>query len=358
MGQQGAPDVTARKTWPLEAPSIRVVWPDDSPGRPKQPSATMTLREFYKLQYLPKRGRGNGPLTDEAYECLLNNLARWAGREILASELTEDLIAEYLHWRRTKGDARRPGHGVGPATANKDLRHIRALWRFARRKKLVAGELDVDPETLPDVNKSCWSTEELAILIAAARQVEGRIMGLKASAWWESLLLVLYDAGGRIGATMAAKWADIKLPPASPVPMIILRHDAQKQKADQVLTLGPETAEALRQIGPRAPDELVWPWPHDPPDRRGKRRWGTLRKHYRKILAAAGLPADRDDMFHRVRRTSGTYTVLVEGSIRAAQERLGHSHQRVTLAYLDREKLEARTPTHPPLPRPQLPPVE
>lgn len=343
-----------RPTWPLEARPLKVLWPDDQPAT-RQPLSDLTLRLLYKQHYAPKRQRGASTLTAEAYDSLLNNLARWAGRDILARELGEDLAAEYLHWRRTQGDARRPGHGVAAGTANKDLRELAALHRFAARLGATSHPWNLEEEPEDETTKECWSIEQLALIIAACREQSGAIADIPAATWWEALILTLYDVGGRISATMALRWRDVKLPPKAIVPTVTLRSENQKQRADQCLPIAEETAVLLERLGHREGDALLFPWPADPPDRRGKRRWAALRAHYRKILARAGLPIERDDMFHRVRRTNGTYTVIVEGTIRAAQERLGHSSPSVTMRYLDRAKLQDRSPSHKPLPRPQLP---
>jgi integrase len=65
----------------------------------------------------------------------------------------------------------------------------------------------------------------------------------------------------------------------------------------------------------------------------------TLRAHLKRVLTAAGLPAGRRDLFHKIRRTSGTAVAKIAG-MAAAQEHLGHSDPATTLAYVDKTQTE------------------
>jgi integrase len=65
-----------------------------------------------------------------------------------------------------------------------------------------------------------------------------------------------------------------------------------------------------------------------------------LRQSYRQILEAAGLPHGSKDLFHKLRRTSGTYLARATDEL-TAQLHLGHSHVSVTRrSYIDPGKLQ------------------
>ena len=58
----------------------------------------------------------------------------------------------------------------------------------------------------------------------------------------------------------------------------------------------------------------------------------TLIRHYRDILRRAGLPSDAKDLFHKIRKTTASYIKAAGGN---PTDRLGHSSDQVTKAYLD-----------------------
>ena len=63
--------------------------------------------------------------------------------------------------------------------------------------------------------------------------------------------------------------------------------------------------------------------------------------HLKRVSTAAGLPARRRDLFHKIRKTSGTAVfVAAGGSLSAAQEHLGQSNPATTLAYVDPTQTE------------------
>lgn len=355
-----------RQSWTLEARQFSVIgWPDDTPTPlpgepPTQPRGGIELTALYRQYRIKsKKGRSHRPLTIEYYEQVIGSLERWAGRTLFSDEIGDDLVAEYLDWRAVAGRARGKG-GVAVGTRNKELRALHALHTFATQQGWCTQPLQIEEEEEDEANLECWSLAEMGSIIAQARTLDYDICGFPASHWWEALFWILYDVGGRINATMNLAWGKVRLTHCI-VPTITLPCGAQKQRRDQVLPISEETAEALRRLAtlngqPRGPGDLVFPWPYDPPLKKtGRRTWGRLRYHFKtRILQPLGLPDDRLSKFHKIRRTNGTFTFLTEGDIGKAQQRLGHSHVRVTEGYIDQTKVEQVTPTYKPLPRPDV----
>ena len=87
----------------------------------------------------------------------------------------------------------------------------------------------------------------------------------------------------------------------------------------------------LRALYRKPEDDRLFPLPFTVP---------TLRGHLKRVLTAAGLPAGRRDLFHKIRKTSGTAVAKASGSLAAAQQHLGHKDPATTLAYVDPTQTE------------------
>jgi len=289
--------------------------------------APLTVREFFEEAYRPFRLAGKADTTVDAYRAALNHLTN-GGPDPALVDCDAAAIAGCC--------ARLIDAGRSPATADKTRRHLAAILNYAA----TLGKIDAAPKTdridQPKKIPEAWTVEQVAAILDAAKKQPGKIAGIPAPLWWSGLLLVLYDTGLRIGAALALRWEDYR---TAPRPHVIARHETQKQKADQLLDLADETVAALNSLAqhlafanvadiPPAARDCVFPWPHD----QGRPNWPTLTRRFRKILAAAGLPAGRRDLFHRLRRTTASYLAAAGAN---AQHRLGHSSATVTAAYLD-----------------------
>lgn len=303
----------------------------------------LTLLEFFQRIYAPLRLLGKSPRTTVDYETTIGRLCRFAGRQVGVSELTDELIAGHMAAMVAKGRS--------ISTINKHRTNLCTLWRFAHRKKLVSTLPDVDKLREPKREPECWSMEEFGRILQAARQAEGEIGLTPAGDWWEALLLTLYDTAVRISALMLARREHFD--PAGGWLKIVA--ESQKQKADQVFRLHPDTLAAIAKVKVDV-SGLVFPWQFD-----WKRRidpnapWRSLHRSYRRILKRAGLPHGKRDLFHKIRRTTATAIADQLGEA-AAQSYLGHSCAKVTAAYLDRSKIRGVRGVDV-LPRPTLPEV-
>jgi integrase len=338
--------------------SFKVYSPGASPGGPDGPlphgrgsssaaAGRLTIDSLYRDRYRPIRQLGCSLETVHQYEQLLRHLNRFVRERFgdqaavaYADELCDEWIAGYLDWRmRTDG--------IVAPTANKDLRQINALWKFASRKRLsTASRFESDLSRLdePKQIKRAWPVEKFSTILASAAQEVETLGGVPGSKFWSALLLGNYDLGVRITPLMLLRTADIDLDAAT----VLVRFDSQKQRADQLFQITPQTVEVWRAIW--AADRKLFfrdLWPLDPDG-----YWRRLRWRYKRILRRAGLDATRDDLFHKIRRTTGSH-IWRERGIAAAQKHLGHSHPRVTQVYGDPE-ITQEILTAAGLPRPTL----
>ncbi len=264
-------------------------------------SAYPSLERFFADLYRPRRLLGCAAGTIRQYHLVLASFARFLGRTPEVSDLDEDIISEYLAWMAT-GHAR--------ATVWNHRKMLMALATYAQKKGLLASVPDVARIRLPRSIPTSYTVSEIAQLLEAARSQTGFIDGIPAGSYWFAFFLTAYDTGARASALWALQWSDWR------EPFFLFRAETQKQRADQMLRVAPDTARALAAI--RRGTGLVFPWPL-------KRR--AKYNRIRRIFRDAGLPHGRKDLLQRIRRTTATLMHQAGGD---ATAQLGHSSDTIT----------------------------
>jgi len=197
----------------------------------------VTLAEFYRDHYRPGRLVGCANGTHLAYSDALTHWNRSVGLQIDSeSGVPQAAMAKLAADVRLNTSA---------ATANKTLRHVMALLRYAAEvgvlKTAVPKAVKLkEPRRLPEA----WTVDQVQLILAETLREPGTIATLPANRWWYSLLLTIYYCGGRIGAVLATEPADLLLDERA----IILRAAAQKQQADQYLHLPDQVIAAVAPI--------------------------------------------------------------------------------------------------------------
>lgn len=268
----------------------------------------MLLIDFFRNVYVPRRLRGRSQNSIRLYELCITQFSRTVGHPPQIADLTEDNLLTHL--------ARR--HAVAPATRNKELAELTALWRLASQRKLIDTWPDLQPETEPERTPIAWMASEVhAIMRAAARQ-QGTIERIRKADWWSGLIRLLFDTGERISACTSAKWNWVQ------GEWITVPAEARKGKTrDRQYRLSEYTLLALEQIRKQSTCKEIFPWPFTD---------GYLWNRYKLIVKAAGLPTTRAHAFHACRKTVGS-AVYAAGL--DPQDTLDHSDRRTTQRYLD-----------------------
>lgn len=268
----------------------------------------MTLTELLTDYYAPLKRISDR--TIELYGYTIKSLSDFLGRPATTADFDELLIARFLaHRVRTRE----------PATAAKDRSQLRALWEWAARRKMVETwptiPLIVVPERVPEA----WFTDEFQRLLDAAAQEKVLIGGIPSALWWRAILLVCYDTGERISSVLALKWRNVR-----GCTVLYEAEDRKGKRRDLLREITPQTLEAIEAIkGRSAPDDVVFLW-----DKHDKYIWRRLEI----ILKRAGLPASRKDKFHKIRKTTASWS---EAGGVSAQRVLDHADPATTRKYLD-----------------------
>jgi len=252
------------------------------------------------------------------YGYSIGALERFCGRPVRLPDLSDDLLCRFLRSRLKK---------AAPKTVKRERGDILCLWRAAARNGLCDppdGDVPVVP--VPRKTPVAWWPDEVRALIDTSRELTGEMrgLGIRRADWWASLFFFLFDSLSRIGAAMQVAPVDVDLSRG----LAVLRMETAKTNVEQVVRLHDRTVAAIRKIW--GDDRLVvWPYPYH-----RRQIWPQLKS----ILKRAGLPQDRDHMFHCCRRTTATVAACTMGRA-AASAMLGHATGECLPLYIDTRQI-------------------
>lgn len=269
------------------------------------------VRECFEVFYLPSRLRGASESTLNQFRVSIENFGLYLGKRPRTWDLTDDNVTGAAYWMISRGRS--------PATANKLLANLRAIWEFLARTRRVKKFPTVKKLKEPDRIPIAWSAEQMRSLWGAMLSQPGEISGVPASLWWISLHAVFFDTAERKGAVMATDWNDIDLHTGT----ILFPAQNRKWKTrDKLHFLHPDTTSVLKKFP--AKTGKIWHWPG------GDR---SIYPAYRKIIQAAELPHDRKHLFQCLRRTTASLFEACGGN---STDLLDHGSRAVTKKhYLD-----------------------
>jgi len=140
--------------------------------------------------------------------------------------------------------------------------------------------------------------EQIEALYAATAAMDmPDVPGVRPPAWWRALIAVALGTGLRQFTLFALRtdnidWAGRRL---------FVLDELAKSREGLVLPLDERTMEYLQAM--RTPRELLFPWGSDTASSRDSDMAGFYRQ-WHKLLAAAGIPAERRFGLHALRRTA------------------------------------------------------
>ncbi len=283
----------------LEAPSIRATVPPTPSLYERISRADATegsLLWFLYSVYLIEKDLAAA--SAQQLEITAKAFGRWFGREVMLSELSSDPINK---WLLSMIDTH------APKTIKRRRSDLLALWRYA----FEVGHVDEAPRrirkikvpyTIPDA----WTLQEMRLLLEA---VERRIIyfrnGVHAGRFWRAFILTAYDTGLRLSDLLAIRYDSVSRNG-------ILTVVQQKTGHPQVCRVRPVTLEAIAETFPPERN-LVFEWPYG---------HSEIHRHWRSILADAGLPVHRRNGIQKLRRTSASHLEAIAPG--TASWHLGH----------------------------------
>lgn len=274
-------------------------------------NSALTLREAFESLYRPARLRGASPSTLRQFRVSLENFGNYLDRRPTVRDLTDEAVIAAAFWMTDRGRS--------PATANKLISNLRAIWEFLARTRRVPKfptvKKIVEPERIP----IAWNPEQMRLLWVSMLSQKGDVEGVPAAVWWVALHAVFFDTAERKGAVFAAEWTDVDFEAGT----ILFPAQNRKWKIrDKLHFLHPETLATLKKFPERT--GKIWNYPGGD---------AAIYRDYRKILRRAGLPDDRRHLFQCLRRTTAS---LFESCGGNATDLLDHGSRAITKKhYLD-----------------------
>jgi integrase len=212
-------------------------------------------------------------------------------------------IDAYRAERRTER-GKKKGELISPATVNKDLRILRAVFRKAHKwgdlPELPDFQFEREPGKLP----TYITPEQFALLYKACDTAKlPSSLPFPAGDWWKALLITAYMTGWRIGQLLALRWEDVDLDGAT----IMSRAEDNKGKRDQKVPVHAIVVEHLRRVKSFQP--TVFPWLRIIGSRTMPANKRTLWDEFARLQKEAGVkPEGRKEQFgfHDFRRAFAT----------------------------------------------------
>lgn len=179
----------------------------------------------------------------------------------------------------------RPTDPISPATVNKDLRHLRAAFRKAKKWKMLAEAPEVELLVTPERDPYFVDDATFKLLYDACESMSRPEIAEGTSAdWWRALLCFAYMTGWRISEIMDLKSTDLDLE----VGTARVEAEATKGRREARVELNAILVDHLRAIV--GSQKMVFSYPHD-------RR--TLWVDFQGLKTAAGVTFP--GAFHRLR---------------------------------------------------------
>lgn len=294
--------------------------------------AITTLSGFFERCYLPTKLADAVPATLGSYRHCIRMFGRFVGREPLLADLTEDTLVGFLLFCTSKLEN-------ANVTANSRLRHLKAIAKLAKRRKLIPEMPEVDFLKVPRRRKVALSMDELGRLLGACQAQTGYVGSVPAGLWWYNLVAYTFRTALRKRSVLASRWDMLK------GNVLTVPSEFVKTFCDAVFVLPHELVESLNKM-PRDDSGLIFSLSCD------ERQFMV---NFRRIRAQAGLEEVKDPM-HQLRRTAATALANRFG-LTTAQQVLHHACAATTQSYLDPVLSEAHA-TAAALPQPEAIPVD
>lgn len=165
-------------------------------------------------------------------------------------------LDEYVAHRRVE-KGRKAKSTISPASVNKELRHVRAVLRFAHDWGYLPEMPRVRMMKEPKKLIRYVTPEHFAAIYAACDSAKLPKSDVYTPAdWWRALVVFLYMTGWRVNEPLALRWDDVSLDNAT----AITWHEDNKGRRDERVPLHPVVIEHLRKLVDFGP--AVFPWPH------------------------------------------------------------------------------------------------
>jgi len=268
-------------------------------------------------EYLVKHKGRLAPKTLEIYRLSFEEFAR-SMRVTSLSQIKLSILEDFIQVRF--------GHGVSPATVNRDLRHLRVLLKWARRRGVLSEVPDFfgllvkedrrDPTVMPE--------EDFVALLSVLREPSLQLKK-RPPEWWRIFLYLTYYLGVRRGEALGICWGDISYAGHE----VRIQAGTSKSRKDRIVPISPELTEILKQWHTEHPHatvkDPVLSWPYE-----------SLRAIYvdwHLIQTAAGIPEGQHYVPQDCRSSCASELTARDVPTVVVRDFLGHASVTTTERY-------------------------
>jgi integrase len=282
----------------------------------RRAEAEMTWEDFVK-EFETKHAARKPATTLAMYKQCLKAFTETAKPKRLA-KVTHGLLEDFANQRLKEGFA--------SATVNKDLRHIRAALRWAKRRGYISEAPDFkDVFIREDRKKPVIIPEEDFLAMVKALRKPDLSLKHRPADWWRVFLYVAYYLGLRRGEILGITWGQVALDALE----VHVLASTSKARKERVVPLSTDLASILKQWKEQQPqvrnkDELL-PWPYD--------TFRQLYEDWHAIQKAAGIPEGEHYVPKNCRSTCASELIAANVPTVVVKDFLGHATVATTENY-------------------------
>lgn len=276
--------------------------------RPKR----VSLKEFAE-EHIHLLAKQRSDRTVEDYQTTLQRFIAFAGEGMLLHRMTHHLAEKFFAYRLKT---------VSPATANKDIRALKAIFNRAKKRGCL--------ETNPFAEIELARVPEKDIRVLTADEVEALIEACPDEKW-KALVFTALTTGMRRGELVHLTWDDVALDEG----LVRIRcKDGHRTKSgrNRVVALMPAAANLLRRLKMSQRGNYVFV------TTAGTKMLNNLTRGFKGIVERAGIP---QCTVHDLRRTFVSHLAMAGVSEAVAQQLAGHAFISTTLKHYTRILPEA-----------------
>ncbi len=283
--------------------------------------------EEFVTEFLEKKASRHPLPTQVAYRMCINSFTRTAKPERLG-DVTVPKLDEFV--------VARLQDGVAAATVNKELRHLRAVMKWAKLRHYIPTSPDFSglyvridakqPTTIPE--------DDFMSMVMALRKRSLELVHRPAS-WWKIFLYVAHYLGLRRGEILGLEWGQVSFATLE----VTVTAETSKGRKDRVLPMSVELLTLLAQWKKLQKKVLatdkVLPWPC--------RTWRQLYNDWHAIQTAAGIPEGEHYVPKNCRSSCASELIASGVPTAVVKDFLGHASVTTTEKYYINTRPELRT---------------
>jgi integrase len=216
--------------------------------------------------------------------------------------------------------------GNAAATVNRDLRHVRAALRWAKRRGLISEAPDFKGVFVREDRKkpTIIPEEDFMAMVRGLRKPD-LILKRRSADWWRAFLYVANYLGLRRAEILGLTWGRVSFDTLE----VRVLAATSKGRKERVVPMAPELGEVLRQWrdeqGNVKSTDAVLPWPYD--------TYRQLYEDWHAIQTAAGIPEGQHYVPKNCRSTCASELIAANVPTVVVKDFLGHATVATTENY-------------------------